>query len=640
MPETVALKRRTGVELIKTGRWAISTGTWTPTPDDLAAAVEAARCPAVRNPIIKLGHTDSRFDGEPALGWFENLRLTDGGHTLVADQVTLPWLHDVQAAAYPDRSVEGNYKHRCTEGHEHPFALTAVALLGVTPPGVKTLRSVQDLPDWLAVAAAQSPPDGATPVQATILAAPESDGSDATPDVDRVELQVPNVVLPVAAASDGKLRDYWLHGEGAAKIRWGTEGDFTRCVRQLSRYVRDPEGLCAEYHHAANGFWPGDRRNRDKVSASVTVSDGDTDLDLDGGVAEHVARAVADLPAGGTVTASGVRVTAHAGGLVTVEDEDDEITIPAADLLTQLAPHVAAKFDPRQPRDQDGKWTDGAGGGSASKYPGMSPATPETRAAVRSRIGKAIPPAWTDVHIADNLDTASLLVRGRDGKGRMQSIYSAQHTANAAAAKFARVRELAKHLDKLDSAIERDAVDNDSAAALMLIRRLGMRPGSDRDTRASTQAHGATNLRARHVTVDGDTARFDFTGKKGVHIRLSTDDPQVVDMLRGRLEGKGPDDRLFDTDEQKTRAYMRGDGGVPDGFLLKDLRTVHANVVALREIAARGGEGPQTKAEFRRWRRQVAEAVSAALGNTPTLALNSYINPTVFSPWVRDESWL
>lgn len=53
------------------------------------------------------------------------------------------------------------------------------------------------------------------------------------------------------------LRKYWLYGEGAAKIRWGTDGDFTRCVRHLRKYVTDPEGLCANYHRAANGIWPG-----------------------------------------------------------------------------------------------------------------------------------------------------------------------------------------------------------------------------------------------------------------------------------------------------------------------------------------------------------------------------------------------
>lgn len=165
------LARREGVELVRTGSWALLSGSWEPTRADIVAAVEAQQCPAIKNPKIKLGHIDPRFDGQPAMGWFENLRTTDGGHTLLADQVTLSWLNNVQAAAYPDRSVEGNYRHKCGLGHTHPFVITAVALLGVTPPGVSTLKSLQDLPDMLGVAASEEVPDGAQHVQVTIRAA-------------------------------------------------------------------------------------------------------------------------------------------------------------------------------------------------------------------------------------------------------------------------------------------------------------------------------------------------------------------------------------------------------------------------------------------------------------------------------------
>ena len=57
-----------------------------------------------------------------------------------------------------------------------------------------------------------------------------------------------------------RLRTYWTKGEGALKIRWGQRGDFDRCRRQLRKYVRNPEfldGTCANLHHVALGFWPG-----------------------------------------------------------------------------------------------------------------------------------------------------------------------------------------------------------------------------------------------------------------------------------------------------------------------------------------------------------------------------------------------
>lgn len=73
--------------------------------------------------------------------------------------------------------------------------------------------------------------------------------------------------------SDAKLREHWVHGEGAAKIRWGTGGDFDRCVRQLRKYVRDPEGLCAEYHKEATGVWPGAKKGHASESEDAMAAD-------------------------------------------------------------------------------------------------------------------------------------------------------------------------------------------------------------------------------------------------------------------------------------------------------------------------------------------------------------------------------
>lgn len=277
-------------------------------------------------------------------------------------------------------------------------------------------------------------------------------------------------------------------------------------------------------------------------------------------------------------------------------------------------------------------------GGSAGTG-GMKKATDADKAEYKAKTGKSIPPGWTDVEIAENLDTAALQVRAKDAKGRVQSRYSAEHTKAQSEKKFARNKELAQHTDKLDAALERDHLENDDAGALLLIRKMGMRPGSNRDTGAEKQAHGATNLKAKHVKVDeAGNLHLDFTGKDGVPIKLAVHDPMVEHTLKHRLsKGKKGDDQLFDTNEDKVRDYMRATG-TPKEFLLKDLRTLHANVTALKvmnDIPA-----PKTKKEFLSARKRVADGVSSQLGNTPQMALSSYINPTIFGKWVLDESWL
>lgn len=56
-----------------------------------------------------------------------------------------------------------------------------------------------------------------------------------------------------------RLFQYWTRGAGAAKIRWGTDGSFARCVRALAAKVPaniSVKGLCANLHKRATGEWP------------------------------------------------------------------------------------------------------------------------------------------------------------------------------------------------------------------------------------------------------------------------------------------------------------------------------------------------------------------------------------------------
>jgi len=156
--QPVPLRTVPGIELAAIGTWKASTGQTTFTPEDLAGAVAALDCPGVRNPVIKLGHDEEdstggvRWDGEPAVGWIGNMRF-DADGKLRGDLTGMPaWLADaddnglsVLAAAYPDRSIEIWRPFICQVGHTHPSVITAVALLGVAPPGVGVLKSMQDV---------------------------------------------------------------------------------------------------------------------------------------------------------------------------------------------------------------------------------------------------------------------------------------------------------------------------------------------------------------------------------------------------------------------------------------------------------------------------------------------------------------
>ena len=257
---------------------------------------------------------------------------------------------------------------------------------------------------------------------------------------------------------------------------------------------------------------------------------------------------------------------------------------------------------------------------------GMHPPTDADHAALKQQ-GIKIPPGWTEVQVAND-PKADLQVLGRDSKGRAQYVYSAEHSARQSAAKFARIRAMHDKMPAIDSALARDAGTNDDAAAVMLIRRMGLRPGSDADTGAEKKAYGATNLLAGHTTVEGSVVRLRFTGKKGVNLDLEVDDPDLAKVIEPRLSGKAPGERLLATNERKTAAYLHR---IDPAVKLKDLRTYRGTDIARQTVA--DYPAPTNRKTYTAATREVAVRVSRALGNTPAVALESYIDPDVFSPW-------
>src|SRR5215217_3831709 len=142
----VDVRRVPGLELLKVGRWDGLGGEFDITPEHLASAVEAHKAGICRKAVVKLGHT-GMGDASPALGYVDQLRLTDGGMTLTGDLAGVPAaVAKLLPHAYPDRSIEGllDYEDPAT-GRRFAFVLTGLALIGATPPAVSTLKSLQDV---------------------------------------------------------------------------------------------------------------------------------------------------------------------------------------------------------------------------------------------------------------------------------------------------------------------------------------------------------------------------------------------------------------------------------------------------------------------------------------------------------------
>jgi hypothetical protein len=71
-----------------------------------------------------------------------------------------------------------------------------------------------------------------------------------------------------------RLRRYWTVGKGGLKIRWNTPGDWTRCYRNLKKYMGPrAKGYCSLRHHEMTGMWPGDKRNPGMKKGAFALDD-------------------------------------------------------------------------------------------------------------------------------------------------------------------------------------------------------------------------------------------------------------------------------------------------------------------------------------------------------------------------------
>jgi DNA topoisomerase IB len=270
---------------------------------------------------------------------------------------------------------------------------------------------------------------------------------------------------------------------------------------------------------------------------------------------------------------------------------------------------------------------------------GCDPVTdPQTLARVEAL---RIPPAWSDVWIASQTD-AHLQATGLDSKGRRQYLYHRAWRERRDAEKFddmlrfagrlPHVRTTACGLLESVDGIRRERI---LALAVRLLDIGFFRVGWDRYARDNGHV-GLTTLRRDQVALTPDgRVQFDYVAKAGKRRRMIVRDPQAaraLEPLARRRDGPAellvfrpaatPPDwrRVHASDVNNTlRCWAQGP------FSAKEFRTWAATVLAAVALAREDAAG-------RRDRRAVSRAVrqvSLALGNTPTVARASYVDPRI-----------
>lgn len=147
-----------GVELVKVGTWGghalteaaqedkDKNGGVKVTEEMVVAMAEAGQDPEVALAPMKPGHFDDRFDGEPAMGWVRNLRVSEDKTTLLGDLVDIPVpLYPLIKTGYKQRSVEYGLEHTTPSGKTYAAVLTGLALLGTKAPAITSLSEMADV---------------------------------------------------------------------------------------------------------------------------------------------------------------------------------------------------------------------------------------------------------------------------------------------------------------------------------------------------------------------------------------------------------------------------------------------------------------------------------------------------------------
>ncbi len=264
----------------------------------------------------------------------------------------------------------------------------------------------------------------------------------------------------------------------------------------------------------------------------------------------------------------------------------------------------------------------------------------------RERISAlVIPPAWTDVWISIE-PLGHIQAVGTDEAGRRQYLYHPLWRERRDKGKFTRALALAEALPsarrQVTKSMRRADLDREKvlAVSFRLLDSAAPRIGSTRYLERHG-SRGLTTLERRDAAVEASMVTLSFPGKSGKRALLQVDDEDLAAVIADLVQGR-PRSSLL--------AYRKGNRRVPlkpsevndhvrsltgGAFTAKDFRTLRGTIVAAESLARIGTV--DTERDRRSAERLAVRAASEALGNTPSVARASYIDPRVFARYARGE---
>jgi DNA topoisomerase I len=276
------------------------------------------------------------------------------------------------------------------------------------------------------------------------------------------------------------------------------------------------------------------------------------------------------------------------------------------------------------------------------RYPGTDETVREERVLRRIENLK-VPPAWEDARIARS-PSAKVQAIGYDSAGRLQYLYHPKYRERKEHKKFERILRFSDVLPEMrritSNHLRHKHLDREKVLATMtrLMNAAYFRVGDERYARKN-RTYGIATLRRKHLTIEGDTLIFEYTGKWGQQQRKAITDARLRRVVEecAALPGYEVFNYLDESGEVKDvkardlNAYVKEVMG--EEFTPKDFRTWAGTLFAAVKLAELGATEDTGQAE-----KNVLEAVDEVaqrLGNTRDIARASYISPRVIDHYME-----
>ncbi len=234
------------------------------------------------------------------------------------------------------------------------------------------------------------------------------------------------------------------------------------------------------------------------------------------------------------------------------------------------------------------------------------------------------------------------LIKFRDGKGKIQSGYSAEFHRRNEAAKWAIVEQHARNLKKYQrktvtalAKSEPGSIQHQAALVVSVIAKTGLRPGSEKSLKDHGR-YGVTTIMADQVKIRGSKVEIEYVGKSGKKNTATINSKAVAEAFQGYID-QSNGGRLFSP--ASLRAAAKEAKSEYD-LKLKDFRTLVGTERAEKALKSRTeppppltGNANKDRKLLQRALKEVSAIVAQHLNNTPAVARSSYIHPGVFDKW-------